>query len=146
MQLVINKKSRHEFSIEQTYTAGVVLYGHEVKSLRLGHGSFAGSYIKIIAGEAFLLNTQINLYKFSTDEKYDPKRTRKLLFTKKELLELQELSHNKGRTIVPLFFFTGGRNIKLEVGVGKGKKEHEKRSVLRERDQKREMEREMKRR
>lgn len=145
MSLVVNKKARHEYTIERTYTAGIILSGQEVKSLRLSHASFAGSYVKIISGEAFLLNAQINLYKYATNPDYDPKRTRKLLLNKKELLELQEWSHNKGRAIIPLAFFLGGRNIKVELGVGRGKKEFEKRSALRERDQKREMERELKR-
>ncbi len=144
MSLIFNKKARHEYTIEQTFTAGVVLSGQEVKSLRLGHGSFAGSYIKIIGGEAFLLNAQINKYPYSQEKDYDPKRTRKLLLNKKELLELQEWSHNKGRTIVPLSFFAGGRNIKLDIGVGRGKKVFEKRAVLKQRDQEREMERDTK--
>lgn len=144
MQLAYNKKARHEYTIEKTYTAGIVLSGQEVKSLRLGHASFAGSYIKIIGSEAFLLNAQINAYKFAITEDYDPKRSRKLLLNKKELLELAEWSNNKGRTLVPLAFFTGGRNIKLELAIGKGKKVHEKRAVLRERDQEREMQRDSK--
>lgn len=144
MSLVINKKAHHEYTIETKYTAGIVLSGQEVKSLRLGHGSFAGSYVKIISGEAFLLNAQINKYSYSQEKDYDPKRTRKLLLSKKELLELQEWSHNKGRTIVPLTFFIGGRNIKVDLGVGRGKKEYEKRSVLKQRDQEREMERDTK--
>jgi SsrA-binding protein len=144
MSLVVNKKARHEYTIERTYTAGIVLSGQEVKSLRLGHGSFAGSYVRIISGEAFLLNAQINAYKFAITTDYDPKRTRKLLLNKKELLELQEWSHNKGRSIVPLTFFAGGRNIKVDLGVGRGKKEFEKRAVLKQRDQEREIARDSK--
>lgn len=144
MSLVINKKARHEYTIERNYTAGIVLSGQEVKSLRLGHGSFAGSYVKIIGGEAFLLNAQINKYQFSQAKDYDPKHTRKLLLTKKELLELQEWSHNKGRSIVPLSFFVSGRHIKVDLGVGRGKKAHEKRAVLRERDQERELQKNLK--
>lgn len=144
MAIVVNKKARHEFSIERTYMAGLILTGQEVKSLRLGHASFAGSYVKVMSGEAFLLNAQINLYKYATNPDYDPKRTRKLLLNKRELLELQEWSHNKGRSIVPLAFVLEGRHIKLEIGIGRGRKEYEKRAVLRERDQKREMERELK--
>jgi SsrA-binding protein len=144
MSLVVNKKAHHEYTIETKYTAGIVLSGQEVKSLRLGHASFAGSYIKILGGEAFLLNTQINKYPYSQEKDYDPKRTRKLLLNKRELLELQEWSHNKGRTIVPLTFFVGGRNIKVDIGVGRGKKVHEKRAVLKQRDQEREIERDTK--
>jgi SsrA-binding protein len=144
MSLVVNKKAHHEYTIEVKYTAGIVLTGGEVKSLRMGHASFAGSYVKIIGGEAFLLNAQINKYSYSQEKDYDPKRTRKLLLSKKELLELQEWSHNKGRAVVPLSFFAGGRNIKLDIGVGRGKKVHEKRAVLKQRDQEREIERDTK--
>lgn len=144
MQLIYNKKAHHEFAIERTYTAGVILSGQEVKSLRLQHGSFAGSYIKIVGGEAFLLNAQINPYPFANPKDYDPKRTRKLLLNKKELLELMEWSNNKGRALVPLAFVTMGKKIKLEFGVGRGKKVFEKRAELRKRDQQRDIERENK--
>lgn len=144
MSIVVNKKARHEYSIERTYVAGVVLTGQEVKSLRLGHASFAGSYVKILGGEAFLLNAQINAYKFAITTDYDPKRTRKLLLSKKELLELQEWSHNKGRAIIPLAFMPMGRHIKIEIGIGRGRKEFEKRAVQKERDQLRDIARESK--
>lgn len=146
MAVVINKKAKFEYSVEKKYTAGLVLSGQEVKSLRLKHGSLTGSYIKIIGGEAFLINAHINPYSFADTSEYDPKRTRKLLLTKKELLEIQEESQNQGRTIVPLAIFVQGRTLKLELAVAKGKKIHEKRAVIRARDQEREVARELKQR
>lgn len=146
MGLIVNKKAHFEFTIEKKYVAGIVLSGQEVKSIRLKHGSLAGSYVKIIDGEAFLINAHINAYAFANTLEYDPKRTRKLLLNKKELLEIQEASQTKGKAIVPLSIFAGGRNIKLDVAIAKGKKVHEKRSAVRERDLKREVEREIKNR
>jgi len=144
MSLVVNKKARYEYTIEKKFTAGLVLSGPEVKSLRLKHGSLSGSFVKIIGGEAFLVNAHINPYAFAQTEEYDPKQTRKLLLKKKELLELQEALHTKGRTLVPLSIFVAGRNLKLDLAIAKGKKVHEKRAVIRERDQQRATERELK--
>lgn len=146
MQLINNRQARHEYDIEQTYTAGIVLSGPEVKSLRQKHGSLAGSYIRIIGGEAVLLNAQINPYAFSAIKEYDPKRTRKLLLKKSELLELSELSTNKKRSLVPLSIDLLGRYIKLTVGVGRGLKQFDKRRKIKERDQERDLQRELKKR
>lgn len=142
MHLIENKKAHFEYEIEDTFCAGVQLLGSEVKSVRLGHGSLQGSFVKIVNGQAFLLNAQINQYAFSADEKYDPKRTRKLLLKKHELLTLSELTHNKGKTLVALSFSTLGRHIKLVVGVGKGRKQFEKRAHIREREESRRIQKE----
>lgn len=144
MSLVVNKKARYEYSIEKNYTAGLVLSGQEVKSLRLKHASLSGSFVKVIGGEAFLVNAHINPYSFAQTDEYDPKRTRKLLLKKRELLELQEALHSKGRTLVPLSIFVAGKHLKLELAIAKGKKIHEKRAAIRERDQIRATERELK--
>lgn len=142
--LVKNKKALFEFDVKKTITAGVVLHGYEVKSLRLKHASLTGSYVKVIGDEVFLLNAQINLYPFAKVENYDPKRTRKLLLHKKEIYEIKESSSQKGWALVPISFFIQDRKIKLEIGIGRGKKEFEKRAVIKERDVKRELSREMK--
>lgn len=134
MTLVVHKRARYEYSIEKTFTAGMVLEGREVKSLRLKHASLTGSYIKILSGELYLINAQINPYSFADNKDYDPKRTRKLLVKKRELLALQSLLEKKQRTLVPLKIFTAGRFIKLEFGLGKGLKKFEKRAKIRERD------------
>lgn len=146
MILVLNKSAGHDYEILESYVAGVMLTGPEVKSLRLKHGSLKGSYVKIINHEAFLMNAQINPYAFAENQDYDPKRTRKLLLKHRELLKLEELDHRKNVTLVALKFFTAGRHIKLELGVGRGKKEFEKRSDLRKKAIQRDVERELKRR
>lgn len=143
--LIKNKKARYEYDISKTLTAGIALSGQEVKSLRLKHGSLSGSFVKIIGDEAFLVNAQINPYSFADTQDYDPKRTRKLLLKKKEIYMLKETASQKGWALVPLTLFLKGKNIKLELGIGRGKKEFEKRAVLKERAIKRDMDRELKR-
>ena len=93
--LLKNRRATYEYEIFKKYEAGIVLSGPEVKSLRAKSGSFFGSYIKLLSGEAFLLNAQITPYKFAENEDYDPKRTRKLLLHKKELAEIEQLSQQK---------------------------------------------------
>lgn len=143
MKLVINKKANFEYLIEDTLEAGIVLSGAEVKSLRKGSASFAGSYVKIINGEAFLLNAQISPYPFANNESYDPTRTRKILLHKKELLSLSESIENRGRTAIPLAFRLVRNKIKLDIGVGRGKSQRDKRDALRKkailRDQQKEL-------
>jgi SsrA-binding protein len=144
MQLVFNKKARFEYDIERTYTAGIILTGQEVKSLRLKHASLTGSYVKIIGDDVVLLNAQINPYAYAITTDYDPKRTRKLLLKKREILELSEWQTNKNRALIPLSIDAKGRYIKLEIGVGRGLKHFDKRKKLKERDQARDVERQLK--
>ena len=105
-----------------------------MKSLRAGSGSFFGSYVKLLSGEAYLINAQITPYKFAENSDYDPKRTRKLLMHKKELAEIEQLSQQKGRALIPLAFVLKNRNIKLEFAVARGKKLHDKRQDLKKKD------------
>ncbi|MFZ5376549.1 MAG: SsrA-binding protein SmpB [Patescibacteria group bacterium] len=144
MLLAINKRAKSEYEINKTYQAGIVLSGSEVKSLRNKHASFLGSYVKILQNEAFLLNAQINPYKFSNNDDYDPKRSRKLLLKKREIQGLIAVSDQKGWAVVPLSFELVGNKIKLNLGVGKGKKVYEKRQDIKKRDLERETSREMK--
>lgn len=144
MVLVNNAKAHHEYTIEKTYTAGVQLTGQEVKSLRLKHASLAGSYVRVVGGEALLLNAQINAYKFARVEGYDPKRTRKLLLHQREIAQITDVSNQKGWGVIPLNFSVVGRNIKLTIGVGKGKKLYEKREESKQRSIKRDLERTIK--
>ncbi len=139
MSLVFNKKAQYEYSISKKFVAGVVLSGSEVKSLRLGHASLNGSYIKEIGGELFLINAQINAYAFAKQEDYDPKRSRKLLIKKSEFNELVAASQQKGFAIIPLAFFLSHNLIKLEFALTKGKKEYEKRAGIKKRDLQREL-------
>ena len=143
--LVVNKRARYDYQIDQTLTAGIVLTGAETKSLRLKQGSLSGSYVQILADHtAILLNATITLYSFastasSTD--YDPQRTRQLLLKKKELYQLAEKASQKGWSLVPLAFELHGRKIKLIIGLGRGKKNFEKRATIKERDLKRDLRR-----
>lgn len=137
--LLKNKKARFEYEILDTYEAGVILSGPEVKSLRGQRGSFAGSFVKLVGGEAFLLNAQISPYPFADNTDYDPKRTRKLLLSKHELADLAKIVAQKGKTLVPLAFVLKNNKIKLEFGVGKGKKAHDKRAEIKKRDLEREL-------
>jgi len=139
MSLVFNKKAQYEYAISKKFTAGIVLSGSEVKSLRLQQASLNGSYIKEIGGELFLINAQINGYSFAKQEDYDPKRSRKLLIKKSELNSLIEASRQKGFAIVPLAFFLSHNLIKLEFALARGKKEYEKRESIKKRDLQREL-------
>jgi len=142
--LLKNRRATYDYEIFKKYEAGIVLSGPEVKSLRAKSGSFFGSYIKLLSGEAHLLNTQITPYQYADNHDYDPKRTRKLLLHKKELAEIEQLSMQKGLALIPLAFILKERNIKLEFAVARGKKQHDKRQALKKKDQARDAAREMK--
>ena|SRR5258708_325625 len=144
MILLENRKARQEYEFLQQYSSGVVLTGGEVKSLRNKSGSFAGSYIKIIGGEAFLLNAQITPYKFADQKDLDPKRTRKLLLKKREILHLQEESTTKGYTLVPIAFDLAGKHIKLHFALARGKKQYERRAQLKKKAIERDLQRDIK--
>jgi SsrA-binding protein len=136
-----NRRARHEYSILETYETGLVLRGTEVKSLRAGLVNFKDSYATVRNGEVWLLGCHINPYSHGTDANHDPERDRKLLLHAKEISRLTGKIAERGLTLVPLkLYFKRGR-AKLELGLGRGKKLHDKRSTLREREVKREMDR-----
>lgn len=138
---IFNKKATFDFEILDRFEAGVVLTGPEVKSLRGGHGKLEGAFVRIIGSEAYLVNAHIYPYEFARIENYDPKRTRKLLLHKKEIVSLKSKIEGSNLTLVPLSWYTTGHRMKLEVGLAKGKKQYEKREKIRKSDQKRELER-----
>lgn len=144
MLLIANKKARFEYEIAETYQAGIVLTGAEVKSLRNKSGSLSGSYVKPIGGELFLIGAQITPYKFADNTDYDPKRTRKLLLKKREITHLAATTDKKGWTLVPLSLDLIGKNIKLTIGAGRGKQTFEKREQIKRRDIKRDLQRAVK--
>lgn len=144
MVLLKNAKASYDYSLGKSFLTGIVLSGGEVKSLRMKSGSLSGSYVKLIGGEAFLLNAQITPYKFADNTEYEPKRTRKLLLRKREIVELENALQNKGTALIPVAFVAAGRHIKLEVAVGKGKKEFDKRADVRRRDLERDIRRQFK--
>jgi SsrA-binding protein len=139
--IATNRRARHEYSILETYEAGVVLRGTEVKSLRAGLVNFKDSYATVRNGEVWWLGCHINPYSHGTDANHDPERDRKLLLHAKEISKLSGKVAERGLTLIPLkLYFKSGR-AKLELGLGRGKKLHDKRSTLREREVKREMDR-----
>lgn len=146
MSILENKKAYFDYEIIKKYEAGIELLGFEVKSLKLGQASLAGSYVVVRGGEAFILNMQIAPYQVAnTPTDYNPLRARKLLLSKKELLELAELEKQKTLTIIPISVYNKGKKLKLEIVVGKGKKKFDKRETIKKRDTEREIRREFKR-
>ncbi len=136
--LAENKKARFEYDIKETFVAGLVLSGAEVKSVKNGNVSLTGSYVTISGTEANLINCHIGPYKYAPNEKYNPTQTRKLLLKKSEIHQL--LGKEKGLTIVPLEIFLGQRGlVKINIGVGKGRKKADKREYIKKRDTKREI-------
>lgn len=142
--MIINKWARSEYSIADTYCAGVVLTGAEVKSLREGRGSLREGYAKMIGRELFLVGVDIPKYSHYSGREYDPKRSRKLLLKQSEINKILQQVEGKNLTLVPLKLFLKGRWVKCEVGIGKGKREWEKRADIKKRDVEREMARAVK--
>jgi SsrA-binding protein len=141
MQLISNKKATYDYTILEHIEAGINLTGAEVKSIKGGHARLEGSFVRIIGSEAYLVNSQIFPYIYARPEGYDPKRTRKLLLHKAELIRLKSKLESANLTLVPLSWYTRGPLVKLEIGLARGKKQYEKREVKRREDQKRELER-----
>jgi len=137
MLLIKNRRALYEYELGDSYVAGVVLEGHEVKSLRQKHGSLVGSFVRIVDGEAFLINAQISPYKFASILDHDPKRTRKLLLSKQEIRSVEQSILIKNQTLVPIAFLLEHNKIKLRFALGKGRKKGDKRKYLRERAEKR---------
>ena len=140
-----NRNAFHEYFIEQRFTAGVVLTGSEVKSIRAGRCQLRGSYARIEDGEAWLYDAHISPYTQSgTYFNHEPTRKRKLLLKRREINEIYQLITRRGYTFVPLRIFFDNQYVKVEVGVAKGKKQHDKREAIAERDAKRDIDRQMK--
>lgn len=136
-----NRKAYHDYSIEETYEAGISLLGTEVKSLREGKANLRDSYVIIKDNEAFLLNCHISPYSHGNIQNHDPLRTRKLLLHRREINRLFGALTQKGLTIIPLkIYFKDGR-AKVEIGLARGKRKYEKRETIKEREAEKEIER-----
>jgi len=129
-----NKKAHFDYTVIDTFEAGIELKGWEVKSLRLGRASLKDSHVRFLHGEAFLVHMHVTPYQFTRTEEVDETRSRRLLLHKKQLIEIQSSSDQKGLTIIPLKVYLKGRHFKTLLGLAHGKKVHEKRAALRERD------------
>ncbi|MCD8201557.1 MAG: SsrA-binding protein SmpB [Clostridia bacterium] len=145
-QFCYNKKARFEYFIEETFEAGIVLEGSEVKSIREGACNLADSFCYIKNGEVFVKNMHIGYYNRSAAfNTKDTKRDRKLLLTKREISKIAGKINEKGMTLIPISVYDKNNLIKVEVALCKGKHTYDKKKVLAEKDTKREMDREIKR-
>ena len=145
--LIENKKAFFDYEILEKFEAGLELKGPEVKALRNKQGSILGARVIIRAGEAFVVGMEIPPYQpLNTPKDYDSQGTRRLLLTKKEIKYLTGKAEERGLTIVPVRVYTKGRRIKTEIAVARGKKKHDKRQKIKEREDKRKIERALKER
>jgi SsrA-binding protein len=142
--IALNRKARHEFHVEETFEAGIVLTGTEIKSIRAGHVSLQEAFARIDRGEAWLVGAHIAPYATGNRYNHEAKRTRKLLLHKDEIHELLGTTKSKGLTLVPLRLYIDSRShAKLEIGLARGKQLHDRRRDIAERDAKRDIAREM---
>ena len=137
--IATNRRARHEYEILDTVEAGLVLRGTEVKSLRDSQVTFKDAYATIRNGEAWLLGCHINPYRHGTDANHDPERDRKLLLHRREIARLAGKIAERGLTLIPLRLYLKEGRVKLELGLARGRKLHDKRSAIKEREVVREM-------
>ncbi len=140
-----NRKAFHDYSIEETFDAGLVLQGTEVKSLRKGNASFTDTFAFIRNGEVWLRDFYIKPFEHGSFYNHDPRRDRKLLLSKKEIRELDRAVLQKGNTIIPLKIFFKNGFAKVQIGLAKGKKKFDKRESIKQKDTKRDIDRALKR-
>jgi SsrA-binding protein len=136
-----NRKARHNYFIEDTYEAGMVLLGTEVKSLRLGKINLKDSYARIKRGEVFIHQMHIGTYPFASHNNHDPLRKRKLLLHKYEIKKLYGKVNEKGYALIPLKVYFSRGKAKLTLALAKGKRKYDKREAIRRRDEQRDLER-----
>ncbi len=144
INIIKNKKARFNYEIIETFEAGIVLHGTEVKSLRQKKVSIQESYAKIKNGEVFIVGLNISPYEMGNRFNHEPDRERKLLLHKQEIKRLTGKIQEKGLTLVPLKIYFKNGKAKIELGLGKGKANYDKRKTIRDRDAQRDMQREMK--
>jgi SsrA-binding protein len=142
--IAVNRKARHEYLIEETFEAGIVLTGTEIKSIRAGKVNLQDAYARIERGEAWLIGATIAPYEGGNRYNHEPRRTRKLLLRRSEIDELVGRVGAKGLTIVPLrLYITGRGHAKVELGLARGKQLHDRRREIAARDARRELDREL---
>jgi len=142
--VALNRRARHDYAIEQTLEAGLVLTGTEIKSIRAGRANLAEAYARVERGEAWLIGAHIAPYEQGNRNNHEPTRTRKLLLHRDQIAELVGRVQSKGYTLVPLRLYLKDGLAKLEIGIARGKKTHDKRRSIAERDMRRELERQTK--
>ena len=137
-----NRKAHHEYSILQTFVCGIVLQGSEVKSLRAGKGNISDAYCCVSKGEIWMKNSHISKFESDRFTNHEEKRERKLLLNKREIRKIEQELQVQGITLIPLKIFSNEHNLlKLEIGICKGKKLYDKRNDIKDRDNKRELDR-----
>ncbi len=139
-----NKKAYHDYFVEDTYEAGIVLVGCEVKSIRLGAINLRDSFVIIKNGEVFMIGAHISPYKMGSYNNGDPRRTRKLLLNRSEINKLRGKVEQKGYTLVPLKVYFKDALVKVQIGLCKGKELHDKRQAIKEKENDRNLRRVMK--
>ena len=144
--VAVNRRARHDYAVEETLEAGIVLTGTEIKSIRAGRANLAEAYARIEHGEAWLIGAHIARYEQGNRNNHEPTRTRKLLLHRDQIAELVGRTQAKGYTLVPLKLYIRNGMAKLEIGVARGKKAYDKRRTIAERDARRELERSTKER
>ncbi len=137
--LVDHRRVRHEYTLDQTFEAGLSLLGSEVKSLRAGQGNLAEAWIRVTPDGAWLMQCHIAPYAWANRQNHEPTRPRRLLLHGSELDKLWKGTKQQGMTVVPVKLYLKGSRIKLEIALARGKKLHDKRETIREREAKREM-------
>src|SRR6476469_1451539 len=141
--VALNRRARHEFTIDETFEAGLVLTGTEIKSIRAGKANIANAYARIEHGEAWLIGADIAPFEQGNRYNHDPKRVRKLLLHRKEIDQLLGRAKAKGQTIVPLRLYLSRGKAKLELGLARGKQLHDRRRDIADRDAKRDIARQL---
>jgi SsrA-binding protein len=136
---IVNKKAYHNYSIEDSFEAGIVLTGAEVKSIKSGRCNLSDAYVKFMGDELWLVNADIAKYTHDGSEDYDSRRSRKLLLKRREIDKLKSNVKQSRLTLIPLSIYTTRNLIKVQVGLGKGKRQYQKKDVEKERDVKRQM-------
>jgi SsrA-binding protein len=137
--ITVNRRAQHEYFILQSYEAGIVLVGTEVKALRQNKGNLVDSYATITNGEVWLYNTNISTYDQGSINNHDPIRKRKLLLKKTEIKRLNKAVTEKGNTLIPLRMYFKNGLVKIELAIASGKKQYDKREAIAKRDMNREM-------
>ena len=141
--IATNPTARHNYTIEDTYEAGIVLTGTEIKSIKQGKVNLKDSYANIKNGEVFIYGMHVSPYEFGNIYNKDPLRTRKLLLNRREINKLTGLIKQKGLTLVPISLYFSGHFVKVELGVGKGKKLYDKRQDIAKKDAERRIQKAM---
>lgn len=139
--ITVNRKARHDYFIEDEFEAGMVLRGTEVKSLRLGRANLKDSYARISEGEVFVHQMHISPYPFAYFDNHDPLRPRKLLLHAREIKRLYGKVNEKGLSLIPLKVYFQKGKAKMTIALARGKRKYDKRDTLRQRDQKKELDR-----